>query len=510
MPNRPNRLSITSAKYNPPRLPATAEYEILPEVAILASSASPTTNLSGPSSMSPTQFVVLRFNLRGFADGLLEILKGGLVIPASGNSNPQVGLVIGKVKNNIDSFTNAATYNTYNGTNNWAEGVGTFRDVASEISWTPSKMPGVSNSNCVSSEANQGTTPTRGLYHSRYDTNFPVDEVAALLNSALDAGEDSISIYIYTASSSWGINRGNTDSNAACGIRLVLWEYNINPGLRWVGGENSETVGSRTVDSDGFLFPAAQVYESAPSSNTNCYGAPTFDMTSASSSSTGSNTHGGTAPTTRFDYALSTTDYVLMHFDLSEFLGRTFEEVLLRINVGTTASGSGSTADVNVYVAQAAHPWGIGSGGGAAATSGPTYIYQNKSGSALWPGSVNVADSGFIDTTGQAETLFSGCPYTQFNNNVFTTSLSVDITDMVNRALSTYAGQLYLRLRLTKGADTSGGATPNLICGPTGFTSNNATAGGAYRANITTSNTTTSAGYRSFPHLQMKEADPFP
>lgn len=500
MPNRPSRSRIFNPIYSPVRLPNTVEREFLPTLScnvlssIPANNQNPITNLG---SSGGQYYGLLQFDLTGFVDALTDFVSAGLLHGSSGGNYDNAVMTIGVMKPaDIATWTNSATYATKDGAAAWTGGSGGFRQPSTEISFTTSSMPGVTLSSRTLTSG-EGSYPTRGLFHARYMSTFPYAAFANLLDTAIADGNGKINLYVYSAAATWQPRQGSsTGATSGERMRMMVWNVNNNPGLGWYGAGD-------------VLYPPLDVYATALSTNTRAYGYPYFDMCSVDPSNVTRNWHGGSSRDSTFSYNLSVTgagasnEMCLLHFDLSEFIGRTFSSVLLRVYNGHTGIGGGTTTNCRVFVAQAAQDWAVGDGNGASSTSGPTWTLKEKNGTVAWAGAINVGSAAFIDTVGQAETtstnVYGGSATTAFSN-----VHEIDITAMANRALTTYAGHLRLRIRATSDVPAAGGA-PQVLAGPTG-------AGllSTYNAAITQSTNATIAGYRTFPHLKIKTTDPVP
>lgn len=494
MPNRPGRNRVFNPIYNPVRLPETTGREFLPVRSCNVNSGLPTNNnnpLTNFHSGGGQQYYgLIQIDLTGYYAGFVDFVAAGFAFGGTGATVDAGVIRIGIMNpNDIASWTASATWNTKDGATAWTSGAGGFLQPSTEISYTAGAMPGVVTAGKTLVAA-EGSFPTKNMYHSRYDPNFPAEAFANLCDAAIAQGLGKINLYIYTSSNNtWACRPGTTTALEGEKFRFVTWSRNINPGLGFIGTE-------------GTLWPPLDAYLTAPAVNAGQYGSPSFDMCSVDPANVTHNWHGGTGGGT-FVYRMevntatgASDDMVLMHFDLSEFIGKTFSSVKLRYFCGCTTAG-GAVNNVRNFVAQSAYSWAVGNGGGAASTRGPTWTLQEKLGAIAWPGAINVGSAAFIDTVGQAETA-SGTVYNGGGTTAFNNLVDIDITAMANRALSTYNGHLYLRVRTS--TDTLGtGGWPTAVAGPTsaGLLS-------TYNAALTQSTSPTIAGYRTFPHLRLK------
>lgn len=514
MPNRPGHLVQQIPAYNPPRAPATQEREILPEISCNVLESSPTNNQTPTTNFGPAgQYTaLLRFDVRGLQEGLAQFVNAMLMWSVTSGQDITT-LTIGRIADaDAASWTAAATFNTKDGAVAWSGGAGAFTNVGTEISVPIGRMPGVSTGSNYANLA-QGTWPTNiGLYHPRYDPGMDstvLATVASFLNSCMSAHSGKINIYVRSASTSAACRAGDTTTNTLSRMRLVYWNVNINTGLFHWG----------PADAGSTLYPPHQVYSTnVASNNDSVIGHPYIDMTmvdDANATVRGYNYHGGVSPTTSTNYDVRTAtaagtseSYGLIHIDLTEFLGMTFSKVILSLTGGSSTGGAGSVGTTALLVGQTKDTWAVGNGGGASSTTGPTFNHQAKEASVAWPSGFTPRDAGFLDTTAQAETactLLTGS-WGGTSNTASTSRAEADITAMANRALTNYAGHLWLRVRTTSAAGGSNGF-PNSLMGPTKYAKNNPT---LVQQNLCTNGSGSSIGYNGWPRLRIKTVDPVP
>lgn len=466
MPSRPNRFVMHQPTYQPAIVDDFVDKEILPVISCNVNSLTPTSNFNPPTAIhnanlgTNQNYGLLRFDLRGLHDGMVQIAKAMLTWGAGGPSDVQT-VHVGIIDEDVATWTQLATWNTRDGTNAWAGGAGSFRNPGTEVSWVTGKMPGVSTGdNYVN--LTQGTWPPGcGIYHPKYDTGLtaPVlDALASLFNAALASSGGFLNIYIYTTGDiNHSILPGNYLQQSASRMRLFIWEMAYSTTLGYFGPS----------DEAMFKWPPLEAYESVHPVNARVVGYERFNMTSIRDGLPfdDDNYHGGMVNVvvdTEYSCAPSDTWYVLMEFNLQEFAGVPFEKVILRLTGGCDAGAAGTNNQL--LVGQFKDSWVIGDGI-SPNTSGPTFDFQEKTGSVPWP-SGNPSLAAALDTVGQAETTCTYPGHTQWAGVTAGGSNHIalcDITEMAKRAMTTYGGKLRLRLRATQ----TGGFGSNVVQGPT-------------------------------------------
>lgn len=505
MPRRPHQFIQFNPIWDPVLVDETEELELFPLQGRTVTSTSPSSS-SGNMDFSSVQWALLRFDLRGWEDSSVEIVKAILAWSQDTGTNGDIAeITIGRIADaDADSWTSACTYATKDGVNEWASGSGGFRNAATEITWTPTPGPGVTTSGkfmAGSSSGGEGTFPYRHFYYPNTDDTF-AEALADFLNEAKTAHSGYVNLYLHCATKGQDARRG-IQFNVALGllecIRLVL-------------------LSARKVVGTGYISlahypPFTGVSSQDPVSET--LFADHMDMCSVSGTAGQEewNGHKGISPSDNMQYAMTTTPaagtslrYVLLHFDLNPLGYSSFDEVKLRILGGHTTN-SGGTTNVTMHVGQAAHPWAVGDGEltvGNPGTRGPTYSLQEKDGSAPWPGSITVGDASFLDTAGQAEQSDNVGNWTSLNGS-FRDLFEFDITGMANRAMSEYDGHLWLRLRYTHDSGATG-RTPAIIAGPTKYMKDNSNS--AFIMSRVTNGGTVWTGYRGCPHLVVTTPAP--
>jgi hypothetical protein len=476
MPNRPGRNRVFNTYYDPPRTAQTGQFEILPSLSAAVNQSVPAAAQSPAASFGSTvgnarYFALFRFDLRGLRNGLISIQKALLIGDFGGAANFDNDTFKIGVVNDTDAqnWTAAATWNTKDGAVAWTGGAGGFRQTGTEQEFKFGQMPGA--------QAGEVIDPTTGQFVNNHACYNPEDStltqahataIASVLNSAMQSHSGIINIYIVST-------EDNTTAQALQGdllkksferVSLYITESIFNTGLAYFGPS----------DAASLLFPSQNDYATAHADNAGVLGWPYFDMTTVDNTNAtvrGYNYHGGSVtPTADPYYGCTITaatgasvSYILMHFNLSSFIGKTFRKVMLRVCGGATGGGAGVAAG-QLFVGMTKDGWSVGDGGGATSTKGPTFNHQEKQGSVAWPSGFTPAEAGFLDTTPQAETAFTIVGGGFWNASLVDAVAEADITAMANHALTQDDGNLWLRIRCTNNP-TPAGPTPNVMRGPT-------------------------------------------
>lgn len=485
MPTRPNSFTVFNKTYAPPRSPDPKDWELRSILDTHVDSGSPAAAVNGASNFGLTRYMLLRFDLRGWKDGLAQITAAALRWAYAESQSATIApITIGIVKDvNAASWTQGATYNTVDGVTAWVGGAGGFLNPSTEFTWTPTKMPGTVTANKFV-QSGEGSFPNQEMYNGVDDTTFNRTAFAAALNTAMAGQGGFVNIYVNCPSTAQTFSQfaAAAPSMIESRPKLVIISANVNEGLRYISGSINWPPFSDIVNQHPLAKTLFSTY---------------YDHCVVDSSNVTRNGH--KCPLTnksRWSFNGSTL-YHLIHFDLSPFLGKTFASVNLRL----TVSGAGT----NVSVAQAAQTWSVGDGensSGVPGTTGPTYTLQEKNGSIAWPGAINVASAAFIDTVGQAETTVAA---SSGGSDII--PVTFDITAMANRALTTYSGQLRLRIRGTGAYVGIMGAAEYIKVTAAGSVAsgliNMGHAGRVGSPNI-------SGSYLDSPHLQIVTTDPVP
>lgn len=485
MPTRPNGFTIFNKTYAPPRTADPKDWELRSILDTSVNSGAPTAASNGAVHYGTTNFALFRFDLRGWKKGLAAITSAALRWAYAESQNGTIApITLGIIQDsNAASWTQGATYNTVDGVTAWVGGAGGFLNPSTEISWTPTKMPGVVTAGRFSSSG-ENSFPNQEMYNGVDDATFPKTAFAAMLNTAMSGQSGFVNIYMNCPSTTNLMSNFPSSSPTMIESRpkLVILSADVNEGLRYISGSINWPPFSDIVNQHPLAKTLFSTY---------------YDQCVVDSSNVTRNGH--KCPlTNKSRWAFNgTTLYQLLHFDLSPFVGKTFASVNLRLAV----SGAGT----NVSVAQSAQTWGVGDGensGGVPGTTGPTYTLQEKNGSIAWPGAINVASAAFIDTVGQAETTV-----TVSSGISDLVPATFDITAMANRALTTYGGQLRLRIRGTGGyAGIMGAAEYIKVTAAGSVASGFVNMGHAGRSG----SPNLSGSYLDSPHLQIVTADPVP